>query len=289
MRTAAAGLVVGTSDSGAGRPIEAAARRTAHARGIAIAAIEDYAGNYCDVADSQTTVLIAESTLSAELYARRLGARCPPIEVFPPARYDSYRRQSERLRSSTRASWGGTSAKRVLWAGQPESADCLETLRRIAPALRNLDVEVLIKTHPRDPLHLKGDYEELLATFGISVDDVSALSVAASLQLAPQLLITQFSSVAIEAGFFGIPSLHVLFEDVGGRRLQIKKGYSTPTHCRSGAGFVMTTRDHALETMHEALYDEAAREAVIAQFDTVFAIRELIAPRLAARLSEILQ
>ena len=284
-----AAIVVGTSDSARGRKIETAARLAATRRTLKVVAIEDYAGNYFDAPHSRTNLLIAESALSAQHYHGRLGAACPPIAIFGSARYDPYRRQLDALRAMTRASWQRAQAPlHILWAGQPESQDSVETLRRVAPAVRAVDATLLLKAHPRDPLHPQGVYGRLLDGLGVKYVDVSALTVAASLEKAPHLVLTQFSSVAIEAGFYGIPALHLVYHDVGGLRLQQKKGYALPLHCAYGASFALQNAGSEREILHEALFNEAARDSVIGCFDDFFAARAEIAPVLANYLRQFI-
>jgi hypothetical protein len=80
-----------------------------------------------------------------------------------------------------------------------------------------------------------------------------------------QLVVTQFSSVAVEAGFLGIPSLHVLLAQAGGGALQAMKGYNTPAVCAAGAAFV--ARDNTpVQDVVGTLTDETARRAVLARF-----------------------
>ena len=282
------GLVVGTSDSEAGRRIEACARRVAARSALKIAAIEDYPGNYFAVPDAPTSVLIAESRFSERLYRERLGNACPPIAIYCSPRYDHYRVKSDELRRATQAAWRQSAAPKILWAGQPESDDCIESLRRIAAAVRAHDATLLIKAHPRDRAYCEGIYPNLLQDLGVRNKDVTGLSVDACLAMSPTLALTQFSSVAIEAGFFGIPSLHLVYHDVGGARLQRKKGYDIPFYCQAGAGFFLQHIGDEPETLRRSLLDETARASVITCFDDFFATRTRIAPKLADYLVEFM-
>ena len=286
----ATGIVSGTSDSPAGRKIESAARLAASRRNMKVAAIEDYPGNYFDVPGAHTDLLIAESIFSGKLYRERLGSACPPIAIYCSARYDHYRAEAEALRLATQASWRRQqqAAPGILWAGQPESRDCLETLRRIAPAVTALGAMLLIKAHPRDRSHPQGVYTRLLQSLGVDHSDVTGLSVAQSLALAPRLIITQFSSVAVEAGFYGIPALHLVYCDVGGASLQRKKGFEVPPYCLSGAGFYLKRAGSELDMLRTALCDEAARKSVIGCFDDFFATRGIVTPALADHLARLM-
>lgn len=277
------GMVIGTSDSPRARRIEKAARLAATAMDLKIVAIEDYAGNYFDVPGARTDLLMVESTFSETLYKQRLAGACPRVLVTGAPRYDPYRANATALRAATRAQWANEprGAPTILWAGQPESADCIETLRRIAPAIRATQARVLFKAHPRDGAHKGRAYARLLDELGIEHIDVTSQSVAATLHHAPRLVLTQFSAVAIEAGFYGVPALHLLYQDIGGARLRQKKGFDIPPHCLYGAALFVHTVGTEGDMMERALFDEAARSAVIDCFDDFFDTGKLLTPALA--------
>jgi hypothetical protein len=144
-------------------------------------------------------------------------------------RYDDLRSRLHSLRSPS-----AEFANAVLWIGQPETEDSLTTLRRLVAALSGHGVRVWLRAHPRDPGHGRGAYT------GLGLEDVSWLPLEECLARRPRLAVTQFSSAAIEAGFWGIPSLNVLFPDAGGRTLAAKKGYSIPPWCEEGAAFLIS-------------------------------------------------
>jgi hypothetical protein len=284
----AAGIAIGTSDSSAGRAIETQARLAAARRRMKIVAIEDYPGNYFDVPGAPTDLVVAESACSEAIYRERYGDACPPLAIFCSARYDHYRVRARELRRAASARWSEPGPPKILWAGQPESEDCIESLRRIAPAIAATGATLLLKAHPRDPLHPGGDYARLLGALALTHADVTHLSAAESLELAPQLVLTQFSSVAIEAGFFGIPALHLLYHEVGGARLRQKKGFGVPPYCRTGAGWYLQESGTELDALRRALFDPAARASVIGCFDDFFATRDVVAPRLAQHLAHVM-
>ena len=280
-----AAIVVGTSDSALGRNVESAARTAAVRMNLTVVAIEDYAGNYFEVMDAPTNLLVVESEPAAQLIRDRLGATCPPIAIFSSCRYDRYRSKLDSLRAAVLSSWSQRGEPlEILWAGQPESQDGLATLARVAPAIRDLNARLLFKAHPRDLLYQEGRYPELLDALGIGYSDVSGLSIAECLGRAPRLVITQFSSVAIEAGFYGIPALHLLYRDIGGARLQQKKGYELPPHCQWGAGLVLQVPGTEHDMLYQALHSLVLREATICQFDDYFAAHTEMTPLLANHL-----
>jgi len=256
------GLVCGTSDSAQGRAIEAEARRAAAARGIPVAAIEDYPGNYRDVEGARTALLVVESEPAAALQRARLGTLCPRLQVCASPRYDPLRRASTRLRQAYAAR--DRAARRALWIGQPETGDALATLHCVVPAVRSLGLELLFRAHPRDQGYREGRYA------GLALRDVTAMPLPECLALHPELVLTQFSSVAIEAGFHGIPTLHVLLPEHGARTLLTRKGYAAPLSCLAGAGFLADRAEAVPAALERALRDEAARGAVMAAFDRYY-------------------
>lgn len=255
-------LVVGTSNSARGRRVESAARRAAARGGVPVAAIEDYPGNYYELPDCPTRLLIVESAFSERVYRARSNAP-PPIVIIPPARYD-------RWRGLGRRTVVPRAPHAVLWAGQPETNACVATLEWLFPQLAGLPLKLLFRAHPRDPALGSHVYHELIAHAGVECADVSAEPVEATLARQIDLVVTQFSSIAVDAGFAGVPSLHVLLPHAGGGLLRRLKGYDIPAICDAGAAFLAVggPRDAPLGT---ALLDAAARERVMVRFRTLYA------------------
>ena len=281
-------LIVGTSDSAGGRAVESAARRAARAIGIPIAAIEDFSGNYFDVDGGEADVVFVESAAArivlAERYCRQGALH---IEVASPARYDAYRARLAELREGTQRAWARARAPAVLWAGQPETADSLATLEALMPVALEHGAEVLFKAHPRDPGYASGAYRKLLDPAGNRVRDVTDLTTPDALAAAPRLVATQFSSVAIEAGFYGIPALWILLPDAGGARLKQKKGYATPPLCMAGAAARAESQTALGHVFGQILRDDVYRETLIRCFDAYFQVDRSTVSELTARLSEI--
>jgi len=264
------GLVCGTSDSPAGRAVEAGARLAATRAGIPVALVEDFPGNYRAESGCNTHLLLVESQAVAALTRQRLGTACPPLKVLSPARYDPYRLQATAHRAAIRQAWAGKDRLSVLWAGQPETADCLLTLEALRPALADLQLQLLFKAHPRDAGYTRGAYDDLLNDGALSPVDLTALPVGAALLQAPRLVITQFSSVAIEAGFHGIPSLNVLLPGAGADRLIEKKSCAVPPHCLEGAALHIHDPAALTGTIGSAVTDESLRAGIVRCFDSYF-------------------
>jgi len=278
-------LIVGTSDSAAGRAIEASARRAARAAKLPIVAVEDFPGNYTPVADGDADLVVVESAAAREIYLHRLGSNAPATIIAAPARYDAYRRELASLRSATASRWRAPGRRpTVLWAGQPETAYAVKTLEVLAPVLRRHTVRLLFKAHPRDPGYTGGVYRPLLATAGVDFTDVTPLGVVDALAQAPQLVVTQFSSVAVEAGFFGIPALCVLLPDAGGAHFLQKTGTALPPFCTGGASALCTERPELDRAFAAALNDDGLREALLRAFDSYFGVHAPAAPALVERL-----
>jgi hypothetical protein len=260
-------LICGTSDSATGREVESSARLAASRNGIACVVIEDFPGNYVHVAGATPRLFIADGALGAQLAL----AQDPSVfaHVASNMRYDDLRRRTQALRS---LSTGFNNA--LLWIGQPDTEDSLTTLRRLLPALAARSVRVWLRAHPRDAGYGRGAYADL------DVEDVTALPLEQCLRRRPRLVVTQFSSVAIEAGFWGIPSLNVLFPDAGGRTLAAKKGYSVPPWCEEGAAFLIVGEQDTSKVLDRALGSGDARSAAMQAFDRYFKVHEEGAPAL---------
>lgn len=273
-------LVCGTSQSEPGFALESAARRQAASLGIPIACIEDFPGNYREVDGAPTRLLVVEGEFSERLYRTRLKAP-PPMAVVPPARYDP-------LRGATPNPATDAPPYRVLWAGQPETASCLATLEGIRDFLRAPDLELLFRAHPRDAGYAAGAYRALLGALAPRCRDASAAPLARLLREPLHLVLTQYSSVALEAGFLGIPSAHLLFNGAGADLLMSQKGYSVPMPCDAGASFLVNDT-HSLGVLDTALRDAAARRSVLERFRRLYHAGEPQAARLVQSLAGIMR
>ncbi len=278
------GLVIGTSDSHAGRKFESKVVGVANNTGIPVIAIEDYPGNYRPAEGACADVVVVESEFGRSLVLDRWATDQPDVWVCNSARYDVLRQRSKQLRQYVSKRWCADSARWLLWAGQPESEDGLETLKRFLPTLAARDVKLLFKAHPRDAGYLAGAYQDLLVRTGIDYVDITASDLDAAMEYAPQVVLTQFSSVGVEAGFYGIPSVNILYPDVGGKRLSVKKGYNIPPWTQQGAAFSITAVAGQEEVLNAALNDDVARASSIRKFDAYFSVSELAGPALATRI-----
>jgi hypothetical protein len=157
----------------------------------------------------------------------------------------------------------------------------------LLPVLRARHVELLFKAHPRDPGYASGVYRELLERSGVPFEDVTGASIVDALEAAPRLVLTQFSSVAIEAGFYGIPSLCILLPDAGAARLEAKKEYAIPLFCAEGAAAYAQDVQEIEPAFAKTLSNESFRDALIGSFDRYFEVHELQTPALVECLHDV--
>jgi len=262
------GLAVGTSDSPAGKAVEALARRAAAQWIKPVFAIEDYPGNYWPMDDAPTRCLTVESELVADWQSRRLNTRCPSLMIWPAPRYDLLRQRRATLREAV-GSASDVLPLRVLWAGQPETDDNLNSLAALLPVLRGFGAHLLFRAHPRDQGY-PNRYAGILGASDRIAEDVSRERLDEVLLCGPTVVATQFSAVAVQAGFYGIPALHVLLPDVGAARLRQKKGYSEPFTVHAGAAAIIRKPADVERVLGDLLYHIDHRANIISKFDTYF-------------------
>jgi hypothetical protein len=195
------GLFCGTSQSDKGLQFERNLRIAAFRLGLPIICIEDFPGNYNDFNETETSILVIENEFSSRLYKNR-GIRVPILLIFPSIRYDC-------LRSNI----GEVSAQClnhfVLWAGQPEFQYNFNSLVRIAPKLKELSLTLMFRAHPGDIEYHNGTYAKYFNALNLSWLDVTNKPIEPDLFQNISLVITQFSSLGIEAGFYGVPTVNV--------------------------------------------------------------------------------
>lgn len=232
-------LVIGTSTSESGFERELYARQWARQMKIPILAIEDYAGNCAlGTRDSHGRVtdpdfIIAESDFSRRCYVRA-GFPADRIIVLPPIRYDGYREmpaipfnRGDRLRG-------------VLWAGQPERGMGQATLGWLAPWIRQRGLKLYFRAHPRDSAYADGFWHEWLKQRRLRWVDCTQWDWPKVWDTPLGLVATAFSSVAVDAAFHGLPTLHVLHPRLVRRLLKEQKGMTRSGVVVSGAAFAST-------------------------------------------------
>ena len=285
------GICVGTSDSKEGIAVESAARVAATRSRLPVFVIEDYPGNYRFVSEARTDLLVVENEFVRSLHQQALKTKCPSLWVCKAVRYDPLRRIAAGLRHKITRTWEiqGLKSNLVLWAGQPETEDAVQTLIRLAPTLVESQVCVLLKAHPRDGGYGSGVYEQLFNRYSICYIDVTGYSLDECMGYGPRLVLTQFSSLAVEAGFYGVPSVHILYKDIGYKRLYEKKGFGVPPWCLEDAAFLITAVDHQEESLRLALVDEIERAKKISNFDRYFSVSAQTTPLLAKKIYSMIK
>jgi len=274
------GLIVGTSESEQGHRVESIARRAAARRQKPIFVLEDYPGNFSPMEDAPTFELAVESEVVDSWQHSRGFLECPKTLVWPTPRYDRHRSQRATLRKAI-----GRAVRKApvaLWAGQPETEANIASLGPLLPALKALDAKIHFKAHPKDagyPEH----YSAMFESAGLDFQDLTSLTTTQAMEQEPTLVITQYSSVAVEAGFYGIPSLHVLFDDVAGAALVKTKGYAAPFWVQAGAAASLKDASDAPAILSRLLHDDAYRASIIERFDDYFCSHAGSARELAAR------
>ncbi len=275
----ARGLIVGTSRSGHGAFAEAQCRLAAKQMGLPIVAIEDYPGNYKHVEGGAANLLIVESSLAARAARQRLGEACPATESGASFRYDTLRNTEFRARAQDPV-LGDT----LLWAGQPETGDTLISLRRLLPHISALGMKLLFRAHSRDFGYLNGAYRRIFALYPGTVHDVSSLGLETVIEMRPRLTLTHFSSLAIELGFLGIPSMHVLFADAGGARLLQQSEYETPHICEAGGSVKICTAFEIEQALANSVFDQPSRHLLMQRFNAFY---DVVTPQLPFVISRI--
>lgn len=276
------GLVCSTSQSSEGFRVEASVRLGASKANIPIVCIEDFPGNYQEVDHAPTSLLIVESKFSSNIYGDRYHA-IPPVLIMPSVRYDGLRHGY--------FSWEVSVMPppfRVLWAGQPESAYCIQSLEVISPRLKKHSAKLLFRAHPRDPGHAKGIYHKLFNQQGIDWVDVTEMPLDKLFSESIHLVITQFSSLATEAGFYGIPALYLLLNEAGGGLLLRKNGYAIPIAVANDAAFAIASGSD-LKSLDIALCDVGRRKEVMANFAHLYEVDRAQSPFLIRAIEGIIK
>jgi len=277
------GLLCSTSQSKRGFELESNIRRASTLLGLPVICIEDFPGNYRSISGSNTEILVVEGDFSINIYKDKLPLSSHTI-ACPSIRYDFLRiRQSnfEEIRKIRKS-------VSVLWAGQPEFEVNFSTLKTLIPALNELSVTFLFKAHPNDTEHSKGSYKRYFNEVGLRWFDVSSAKLDSCLFDQVDLVITQFSSVGIEAGFYGIPSLNILLEDAGRKLLIERTGSETTSIIQQGASFVITEKQGILECLKMALSDLNAREKVLLNFNRLYHTQSVQLPKLLSKIKDII-
>ena len=282
-------VVRSTSDDVEGSNLEDTLSAAAAVRNVPVVIVEDFPGNFHTPRDGRLDALCVETDATAALHAAR-GVPRARIHVTGNPRYDHLRSVDVAARrAGLRTELGLGSDAVALWIGQPDAGDSFATLEAVLPALRAAKATLLFRAHPRDVAYAEGRYAELLGTAGGAVHDVTAVADVVGLCCAADLVVTQFSSVAVEAGYLGTPALFVLLPDLGGAYIRKGKGYAIPPWCKENCAFLLDDVKMAADVVSRALYDPVAREAVRVNFARRYATRPPSASAVARIITAYLE
>lgn len=259
------GVILSTSRSDTGVQTEQECMLAANHLNLFTAVIEDYPFNFQPNSPLKINLLLVENEKVRDEYINKFGNSIDVISEGALIRYSSIANQNYNLLA------GGPN---VLWIGQPETNPSIEVLEQILPILQQAKGVVYFKAHPRDEGYAQSHYRHLFTRFKGYLMDASSLSIADCMALAPSLLITRFSSLAIRAGYCGIPSLHVLYDNT--ERNYYKKMYSDryPVICELGASFLISSQNEQKQELLKALFAEDVRNTVFQNFIKYYQIDE---------------
>ena len=267
-------IIAGTSDGLPEGNIEEQAAVAAREKGIPLFVIEDFPGNYRHRPSARLDGLFVEDETQREWHVS-YGVPRDRIHCISNPRYDSLRGvDRDTLRDKTRASLQVVKRRVVLWAGQPDEARSYEALERLLPVLTRQEMALLFKAHPRDRLYREGAYESLLSGLALC-RDVTSEPEMISLCCAADLVVTEFSSVGVEAGYLDTPALYVLFDDLGKAYLRRHKGYDIVPWVKRGCAFVMDSKSEMDDVIATALFNDEARARVRKNFSRWYGTRPL--------------
>lgn len=282
-------VVRGTSDDVDGVNVETVLSAAARATGTPVAVIEDFPGNFHAPPGGRLDALCVETEDTADLHAAR-GVPAARVHVTGNPRYDALQGVAPPVRrTAMRRRLGVSDEPLALWVGQPDAGDSFATLDAVLPGLRAAKTGLLFRAHPRDAGYAAGRYGALLAEAGIPVHDVTPEPDVTGLCCAADLVVTQFSSVAVEAGFLGTPALFVLLPAHGGAYIRKRKGYAIPPWCKENCAFLLDDAKMAAVVVDGAMHDSEAREAVRVNFARRYATRPPAAPTVAGIITALLE
>lgn len=278
------GVVLGSSTSEDGIKAEQACLRAACDLHLPTIVIEDMPGNYRPVEGLIPDLVVVESPLVVNHVLKRSRVLDPASVISGASvRYDYLRLQAQKgkrleIKNISRC---------LVWLGQPETQANLYSLEQLLPHVSRMGFELLFKAHPRDAGYPNGQYVSLFSDFNDKVVDVSAFDSAALLACQPSLVLTHFSSMAIEFAFMGVPCCNVLFAQSGGAIYKDMTGLQRPFLCEIGGSGTISNVDSIKNQLEQLLFDESARKAQMASFDEYFDVGTLQRPGVVKAIERV--
>lgn len=287
-QTGVQAVIRSTSEDVVETNVEAMASAAAQRLGIAVFVVEDFPGNHWPNPQERLDGLFIEDTSLAELHRSR-GVDPEVIHATGNPRYDDLAKiDHSAKRRTVRSALDLAGQQVMLWAGQPDGDNSYLALERLLGHYRGREATILFRAHPRDGLYLSGKYDKLLCNPALTIRDVSSYPDVLDLYCASDLVATQFSSAAVEASHLGVPSLFVLFEDLGRQYLDTHKGYSLPPWCRDGCSFLIEEESDIQSVMEQALWDDSHRMMIQANFQQRFGTRGQGNTTISSNISKII-
>lgn len=269
--------------------VEELASEAASRAGVPVFVVEDFPGNYWPRPGGRQDGLFVEDDSLAPLHRAR-GVDPEAIRASGNPRYGALQGMGDirERRETARRALGLGDGPAVLWAGQPDGDNSYQALERMIEGFSGNGATLLFRAHPRDAAYAGGRYAPLLKGTRMAVVDTSSHPDLLSLYCAADLVMTQFSSAAVEASYLGVPALFVLFDDLGKRFLRLHKGYETPPWCSRGCAFLVERQDQVKDVMERALFDQASRTEVVESFQRHFGSRRGSAAAIASRIRQVI-
>jgi hypothetical protein len=269
-------LVRGISKTPESANLETRLAREAARRGLPVFAVEDYPGQLTKDQPAPDALFV-ESEDACGLHRRR-GIKSD-VRVTGNPRYAAVPAPlSVARRARVRARLGLGKGPVVFWAGQPDAYGSSQTLEALVPHLRRLGASLVYRAHPYTPL-------DKPALEGLDAVDATGAANPVELAAACDLVATQFSTLAVEAAYAGVPSLFILLPGLGRARHRRSTGVENPPWCRDGLAFLARGRAQIGPALDRALLDARARGRAIAGFRALRATNRA-SPRRIARLVE---
>ena len=243
---------------------------SANALGIPVYVIEDFPGNYRHIHGEQIQKLFVEQESLIDLHERR-GVDRSIIKVAANPRYRNMLTFNiEQHREQGFSNLGLGVHPHIMWSGQPDESNSFRTLSRVLKHYNNHEATILFRAHPQDTLYHSGYYDSLLKTSDINMIDVSTYDNIVELYCVSDIVMTQFSSTAVEASHLGIPSVYVLFSDIGKPYLKQLKGYDTIPYTLNKCSFSIEAEEDIQPILDKAIYDQTYRDEVIYNFNNQY-------------------
>ncbi len=278
-------VVLGTSTSERGVKIEQSCLHAANDLRIPVIVVEDLPGNYKPNQFLASELIVVESEQVVNYVRQKANLhRYSSVISGASVRYDSLRLQVKRGRRLNIKN----SSHRLVWLGQPETLANLISLEAILPHLSRMRLELLFKAHPRDDGYRRGEYGQLFSGRNNNIVDVSDSDNATFFSCQPGLVLTHFSSMAIDFAFLGTPCCNVLFPESGGKIYTEMTGLKRPFLCEAGGSGNISDMASVKQELERLLFDEAVRRDQMACFDEYFDIETLQRPSVISAIEGVL-